>query len=511
MRRRTRDERGYVLYLTAAMVTVLLAVAGFGVDLGIWYSQAQDTQSAVDAAALAGVVYMPGDFATASSVATTTLAKNGIANGVGGMSVTISPVTGQPQRLKVCATDTQVETFLSKIVDANPTISKCATAEYVLPVAMGSPLNIFDQPSLGIHAAVSGYCAAKEDGDLRLAHSQGNRPPEAPGPPPGQAGTGSVCDAAPGTVSTDYRAAGYSYIVAVPAQGVSTSIQLWNATYAPGAPGVCGGTPDGCDSIFGNRPNNLPVITTIVTVFDATNTPLDASDDPIVATHTITKNDPAWVGWNDAYVVPAGSASRYRVQVKTQAGQAASAGSNSYGIRAQVGGAFTQCTTIAGNPGYSATCPQVYAEDDLSVFANAANTTANFYLAEIPAAHAGKTMIIQLFDPGEGAQSIEVLDPSGNPVTFNYQTVEGFSPGYSGTTSSLNVSGTPGAMPNRVSASTFNERKVRIEVALPANYSALYGAQEWWRLRYTSGANVTDRTTWSVSIVGEPLRLVPNA
>ncbi len=513
MRVRRRDERGYVMYLTAGLLTVMVALAGFGVDLGIWYSQAQDTQSAVDAAALAGVVYMPGDFTTASSVATATLAKNGIVNGTDGYSVSISAVTGQPQRLKVCATDTAVDTYLSKIVSADPTIQKCATAEYVLPVAMGSPLNIFSQSALGIHAAVSGYCAAKEDGDLRQAHSEGNRPFGGTWPNPPYGG-GSTCDAAPGTPNADYRLNGSHYIVAIPPSGMTTSIEAWSATYAPAVGAGCGMSTDGCDSTNNNAPAATPDITTIMTVFDATDTPLDSSDDPIVATHTIAKNDAAWTDWNTLYTAPAGGPQRYRVRVQTQAGQAASAGSNSYGLRAAVGGSFTQCTTIVGAPGYTVTCPQVYAEDDLSIFANVAGSTATFYLADIEAVHAGKTLQIQLFDPGEGGQSIEILDPNGNPVNFSYSTVEGFSPTYSGTTSLLDVSGTPGAQLNRRSASTFNERKVAIQISLPANYASMYGSSTWWRLRYTfagGAASVTDRTTWSVAVVGEPLRLVPNS
>ena len=54
----------------------------------------------------------------------------------------------------------------------------------------------------------------------------------------------------------------------------------------------------------------------------------------------------------------------------------------------------------------------------MSIYANlggVAGDTATFYLAEVAALHAGKTMQLTLFDSGEGAQSIEVLDPNGEP------------------------------------------------------------------------------------------------
>ncbi len=506
-----KGAKGYVLVLTAGCLVVLLAAAAFGVDLGAWYEEGVDLQNATDSAALAGVVYMPGNFAQATTIANAALAKHGI-TAANGYTSSVSAVTGQPTRLKVCAGNPNPDQFFSKIVGANPTISKCATAEYVLPVAMGSPLNIFAQSALGIHAAVSGYCASKEDGDLRQAHSQGNRPSGSGWPNPPYTG-GSTCDASPATVNADYRATGYNYIVDIPnATAGSTRIEAWNASYLPSSGSGCGTTTDGCDSASNNVPNVVTNITTILTVYDATNTPLDASDDPVVATHTIAKNNATWSGWNGVYTVPVNGAKRYRIRVQTQAGQAASAGSNSYGLRARLGGSFVQCTTIVGNPGYAANCPQVYAEDDLSIFANVTGSTATFYLADISSVHAGKTMQIQLFDPGEGAQSIEVLDPNGNPVTFSYQNVEGFSPSYSGTTSLLNVSGTGAQPPYRQSPYKFNERKVQINVALPSNYSSVYGTKTWWRLRYKTGSSsVTDRTTWSITIVGDPLRLVPNS
>jgi len=483
-----------VLYLTAACLTVLLAVAGFGLDLGIWFTQAQDAQAAADAAALAGVVYMPGNFSQAQAIATTTLAKNGVVDGSGGMSVSISPVTGQPRRLKVCVTDTDVETYLTKVVDADPTISKCGTAEYVLPVSMGSPGNIFDRATLGVNPAVNGYCTAKEDGDLRLSRYQGNRP----------GGGGAVCVGSPKEDNPDYDAAAYNYAVDIPSVPASpVTIQVFDGAF--GGPGV--------DLGLSNNPSAPSTINTIYRVYDATQTPLDPTDDPLLISVTANSGDASWHGtWRSIYTIPAGAtAGRYRLQVGSQTGQLNSAGANAFGIRARVGASFTQCTTIVGDPGYSVTCPQVFAESELSVFANQAGGTASFYLADVDAVHAGKQMVIQLFDPGEGAQTIELLDPNGNPVTFDYQNVEGFTPNYSGTTSLLNVSGSGPQPPNRASTSKFNERKMQLVVQLPGNYTSLYGAKTWWRLRYTtSAAAVTDRTTWSVAIIGDPLHLVPN-
>ena len=47
--------------MSALLMLPLLAFAGFAVDIGYWYTHANRMQRAADAAALAGVVWMPND------------------------------------------------------------------------------------------------------------------------------------------------------------------------------------------------------------------------------------------------------------------------------------------------------------------------------------------------------------------------------------------------------------------------------------------------------------------
>ena len=53
------SERGTTLILVAAVMLVLIGMAGFAVDLGWLYSQATEAQKSAESAALAGVVHMP--------------------------------------------------------------------------------------------------------------------------------------------------------------------------------------------------------------------------------------------------------------------------------------------------------------------------------------------------------------------------------------------------------------------------------------------------------------------
>ena len=109
---------------------------------------------------------------------------------------------------------------------------------------------------------------------------------------------------------------------------------------------------------------------------------------------------------------------------------------------------------------------------------------------------------------------IEVLDPNGNPATFNWRTPcnpptppTGACSGSAVT--SLNVSGT-GTQPysGLQSNSRYNDRRMILDVRLPTNYTTVYGTKVWWQIRYTVGSTATDRTTWSVNIIGDPVHLV---
>ena len=74
----------------------------------------------------------------------------------------------------------------------------------------------------------------------------------------------------------------------------------------------------------------------------------------------------------------------------------------------------------------------------------------------------------------------------------------------------LDVSGT-GTQPygNLSSTSKFSDRTVSAFIRLPSDYGGAYGTKTWWKIRYTTtSGTVTDRTTWSVSILGNPVHLV---
>lgn len=139
-RRRTRvkGEKGYVLIMAALLLLPLLAFTGFAVDIGSWYTHANRMQRAVDAAALAGVVWMPND-EKAEQVALETAKANGFDDAAANIQVTITPVGNR--RLRVYVHDTNVNRYFSSLFVNAVDIERQALAEYVQSVPMGSPDN----------------------------------------------------------------------------------------------------------------------------------------------------------------------------------------------------------------------------------------------------------------------------------------------------------------------------------------------------------------------------------
>ena len=145
--KKMKDD-GFSLVWLAMILAVLLGMAGFGTDLGWLYLNTVRTQNAVDAAALAGVVNLPG-FDPAPD------AKDAVeANGIGvGVLNGISTGTGGPGTLTTTETSsnelhaelrTSVEPFFMRIFGFDQfNITRDASAQYVKPVPLGSPSNCF--------------------------------------------------------------------------------------------------------------------------------------------------------------------------------------------------------------------------------------------------------------------------------------------------------------------------------------------------------------------------------
>lgn len=487
--RRAAGERGYVMVTFALLLVPIMLMAGLSIDVGYWYNEASNLQKAADAAALAGVVWLP-DEGLAESAALAAAAKNGYSRG-GEISISVTEVGDR--RLKVTIRDSTVKTFITnKFGGRNIALERSAIAEYVLPVPLGSPRNFFGLGTLptgyseNLFQAVNPWCTDKVDGDRYQSPFVGNRP---------YSNQNCQLTYTGSLRNPEYRSYGYETYIEVPANRTGNiEVLLLDPQYLSGT------AVYDLNLYNGNQYYNFAL-------YEADNTPLSDADNPAVTGCTKTYTGAtAWDGinflgttrWNRLCTIttsmPAG---KYVLRVTNQVGSRYGAGSNSYGVVAKyTSAAYTNTAALCDARNVS-TCPRVYGKDAISVYANQSSSTADFYLAEIDSIHIGKKMAIELFDPGEGGSDIRIRRPTGTnswtDATFTWTSNDGTS---GGPTTILDVTN-----------SKFNGETVQLMIDLtgytpPAD-------NEWWQIRYnfTSGT-VTDRTTWSAKVIGDPVHLI---
>ncbi len=157
----------------------------------------------------------------------------------------------------------------------------------------------------------------------------------------------------------------------------------------------------------------------------------------------------------------------------------------------------------------SAGSARIYGSGRMAAYSNLDGGLQKFYFAQIEKAHAGKTMQVDLFDPGEasGNAYLRLLSPDGN--AYNYATFDWVSDdGRSGT-------GVTQIQTSINGAAQFNNKQITISVPLPANYGSaglnppgdITDEDGWWLIEYNIN-QANDTTTWGVSIRGNPVHLV---
>ena len=135
-----RAERGQVVVIFAISIFVFVGLCAIALDLSWYWANTLRMQRAADAAALAGVVHLPGDPSTAASVARAEAAKNGYVDGVAGITITAVQDASNPRPAQGHDLASPVGTFFSRVfgMDAFPA-ARDSQLEFVLPVPMGSP------------------------------------------------------------------------------------------------------------------------------------------------------------------------------------------------------------------------------------------------------------------------------------------------------------------------------------------------------------------------------------
>lgn len=496
MIRQWRNESGIALVQLALAAVVIMLFTAFAVDLGWFFLNANRIQRAADAAALAGVVYMPDDAPFAIDRAARVASANGYVDGTDGAALTVVPQPdGKQNQLEVTVTDT-VDTFFLRVIGQDTqTIARTGRAEYIKPLPMGSPLSRFGNDGEdGIDCSGPDPCF--------WANIQGPRTNTGMGDafsPFCRYGTGYGADNNPDCPEGQDHRSSRGYVYGVDHGGGGFAVQIQNGAfeaYGPGDPGGddvragdmwswCGGP---CPELTGPRVQ--------FRVYRPDPTPLTLDPAGIICSQTFDPvappADPTFYEWVTICPVAAPEPGLYTVEVRLlddPADPGDNGGLNRYSIRA-TGGA------------------RLSALGDMSIYNNITGTT-EFFLAQVSDAYAERTFVVELYDPGD-AQSgvtniIKLRGPDG--TTWSGGCTVSIRPPFAGDFSPLYTvpAGSDCAIDATRPANNYDGDWLRIEVDLPAGYSCV---DCWWKIRYEYTGSTNDTTTWRAYIAGSPVRLV---
>ncbi len=520
------EDRGQTLVVAALVMTILFGLAGLALDVAWYELNLVRIQRAADAAALAGVVYLPGNPSGAISAALAEATKNGYANGTGGVSVVPrrDPINNSILDVTVQA---PVQTYMARLF-GTPTIqgSRTAAAEFVLPVPMGSPQDYYGIANLCRNSDTPTSCSAVPSatgvGTLATQGFWGSVLTKGANRANGDAYS-TYYNPAP-TLNTGFDPNGYSYIAEFPAGTVGGAVWIYDPIFcATGrratSPFQRLGTGDVWYSIAATR-----TVTTEFKLWSMNGTPYSTADDVLIAsdgglfTNMDYVDKGADYGGDHNYIFGYNGSSsldcatspyhnawwrlasglgegQYRLQVVTSSGSTGQQAANNFGI---------QLTASVG------TGMRIYGQSRMCAYVNVGSSTALLYLAQVDTAHAGKTLEIKLFDPGDITNTtMRIKQPTDlgyvdASFTFTATGSSGGAPTSGGPQTSLQTSN---ALTN-----FYNNQWVTISVALPPSYVAVTPPFEtqpgWWKIEYTVGTSGQDVTTWEVTIRGNPVHLV---
>jgi hypothetical protein len=449
------------------------------------------------------------------------------------------------------------------------TATRSSKAEYIQPVPMGSPLNYYGVYRNCKVSGTSIACAALPEatGSGTLA-SQGFF-----GAIEGQGANRSTGDAfATGynsdpTGNTQYDPKGYDYTIEVPTDGAT--VYVYDPTFCATTSGPGGGHLGAGDHWLSTTNHNTAVpVSTYYSLWDTKSTPFTTADDTQVATSGNLFKAEFQVDKSAAYATasPAGGSDNnfsdgtepnLSSVADCSAGKISNPAVGGYwhnrwwpiasGLAAGIY-RLNVATTDPGNAGLNANQafenmwslevvgggnPTIYGSGRMVSYANIESGSQIFYLAQIDQrTGAGKTIVIDLFDPGDVGDKawIQILSPDGNvytPVRFDYTADSNASSGHTsgtgltciqtyGNSSSISPpsGGSPACTANSTSGGQYYQNSwLEITIPLPATYGSGgltppgEPAEGWWKIKYTVNKG-NDTTTWMVGIRGNPVHLV---
>ncbi len=510
--KRRDGERGSALVFVAISIVVLMGMAAMGTDLAWFYLNASRIQRAADAASLGGVVWLPSDEPQANATAASVATQNGYTTGVDAATVVSNKVAGEDNQLQVTITDVVPTFFLAILGFDDMTITRSAIAEYIPPLKLGSPTNQFgnacDPAYQGSYTSGNTSCGTSNFwanqhgwfthtsfGDAYSGHCQGGNNDDENCP-----------------VNDIARDTGYLYGIESPG---SFTLQFVDLAFHNTSGGVTTGdqhrTGDrGCED-WGPSTSAQCGPTVIVNLYAPDPTPLDLTDNGApVCTATVAPQP-------QVQEVVGGVPVPYSWQTPSGSGCWTQSGTGIWVV--QVVNQYPGPTDDrAGLNRYSirSTSGQLFALGDFSIYNNATGSTTAFHLAEVPDFYAGKTFVVEMFDPGEfsgaGTGYLQVVGADGNVFDDGECRLYARPTGDpDGPWSQFATIGIGSPCQEATTSGEYNNRWLKFEIDLPTTYTCNQAAGLcWWKMNYVypGGAPVQDTTTWRAFMIGNPIHLV---
>lgn len=476
----SNGENGAVLIWMAGALVALLAFAAFAVDLGWILLNRSKLQTAADSAALAGVVNLPGYPDDAEADAITAAGLNGFPIGA---KTSIDTAVEEDNQYRVDLSTT-VDTFFLGVIGMDTVdVAHSATAEYIKPVRLGSPSNQFGGPGQNFWAAVNGRYTEIQQGDPYASQciTHANNSPG--------------CS---GSTNPLYREEGYYYGVEVAEESIGLDLHIYDGGHymqssCDNNDDYCSGSSDPGDTSWRwNWPSGQRGVYLDYALYAPDTTPGDPRDNSdLLCSHTFPvlqgNSQPGqghynrWNGSGNCQVGGPLTAGIYVLQFPSPLYE----GSTKFAIRA----------TVDNGPS-----PKVYGLLDMSIHVNFDGGSATPYLAEVRPEHASRTLEVEIWDLGDvnGVGQIRFINAAGDNPPCSWDSTNGES-----------ATGL-GSCIIDISNQRFNAEWLRVQMPIPDDYDCDTSAPDgcWWKIFIQSPGQPTDRTTWSATITGDPVRLI---
>ncbi len=523
------EQAGQIVAIFALMLICLIGLIGLAIDVTFAWREELRIQRAADAAALAGVVYLPGDVPGGVDAAIKEAGKNQVSGGVSASQNSLNP-----RQMDVTVSAPVPTFFLRALGWTHFDITRVAHAVYILPVPMGSPdpyYGVFGKYKLkngttvtqsgpggesiaarGLWGSMLSQGAATQNGDAYLPTKN------IPG------GSGLSTGTSP-QHSSNY----YDYAIEMP-PGSTGTIYIFDPGFCAGDQGGVYGTGD---KWFPSSSSNWNAVSAFYYLYNTNNQPYNPAAHTLIAGSgdlfaNQKASDPGVGGpavggsmlscapgavtdpgdgrywhlkwWGMATVTGGATGTTYRLRTTSNGGtnQQLADACNQYSIYVETSGGAAKVYGIGAMQMYT---PLLSGQSSV------------FYLAQIDAqAGAGKTIEIKLWDPGDTGQlsaTLRILQPTATGWSavpnLNWTARRVTSQG----SNCVGGSGS-GIVTNTGGNSLYNGCWLTIDIPVPTTYSAPQDG--WWKIEYIMGGgsgNSTDETTWEVDIRGNPVHLIP--